>query len=175
MTVTLEAMLRRASKETEKVFKKFGYIEMSWIVDTEEKGMVGVMTPAGSCGASKDVLAANMRELFKKMGATRYVMVCEAWTLKQGHTTREDAISAIEDASGTISNMPGRLEVVWLNASDGRESLFAMREIVRPAKGKPYLGALELDRNPSQEGRFTNMLPSSERNITLRRSNDHDE
>jgi hypothetical protein len=159
MTVTLEAMLRRASKEAEKMFKKCGYIEMCWIVDTEADGMVGVMSMPVDSGASKDVLAAGMRELFKKMGATRYVMVCEAWTLKQGEISREEAISTIEDAGGTISNMPGRLEIVWLNASDGHELLFATREIIRPAKGKPYLGTLDLTRNPPNEGRWENMLP----------------
>jgi hypothetical protein len=166
-TVTLEAMVRRASKEAEKMFNKCGGIEMYWLVDTAENGQTVIVTPwpadmppAGSRGAVKDARAECIRELFKEMNVTRYVLVHEAWVVARSKdTSPEDMRDDIAEAGGSLANMPERLEFVVLQASDGHDFIHAMREIVRPAGGKPYLGALDVERPINHAGRYENMLP----------------
>jgi hypothetical protein len=166
--VSLEAMLRRAARGAEKMFNKFGEVEMHWLVDTLEEGQIAIMTPLAGPGGSVNVvkheIAATMRELFRKKNATRYVLVCESWGYKAAtkDTSFEEMQADIEAAGGTLENMPGRFELILLQASDGHQFIQAQREIIRPAGGRPpYLGALDIMAGAVQfEGRFANMLPT---------------
>jgi hypothetical protein len=171
--VSLEAMLRRAAKETEKAFNKFGGIDMCWLVDSPTEGQGLIVTPANVPpgappeleAAAKNIvkssIAEKMRELFREKNVTRYVHIFECWTLERAKTeaTMEDLCDEVKDAGGSISNMPDRLEAMVFYADDGRESIVAMRKIIRAAERKPYLGALEILDGEMGGGRFTNMLP----------------
>jgi hypothetical protein len=150
MTITLEAMLRRASKNAEKMFNKFGGIEMHWLVDTPDESQGLVITPIRR-ETDEDEFAAAVREQFEAKNVTRFVLVSTAWAIPDEY----------DDGHGSIEQMPGRIEVLLLMASDGRERLSAMREIVRPAGGKPYLTSLKIDRKTEfrVQIRFANMLP----------------
>jgi hypothetical protein len=77
----------------------------------------------------------------------RYAFVAEAWR-------------GAESASVRPTLDPNRIEVVTLIAEDCRGAIIAIREIVRPANGKPYLGELEWhDRSPKPRySPFGNLL-----------------
>jgi hypothetical protein len=168
--VSLEAMLRRAAQEAEKMFNRIGEIQMYWLVDTIDEGPGVLVTPVVGpkdvpTAVIKSEIAARVREEFKEKNVTRYVMVHEAWCLKtdtagkDARDAKDATLNAIADAGGLIANMPERLEFVTFIASDGHEHLHGMREIIRPAGRKPYLGALDIDRPRQIEGLFVNMLP----------------
>jgi hypothetical protein len=69
----------------------------------------------------------------------------------------------MDSGSTTLADHPLRKELVALQATDGRETLMATRDIVRPASGKPYLAPIEeIIRPDSIEGRMaTELLPSA--------------
>jgi hypothetical protein len=162
--VSLEAMLRRASRMAEKMFDEHGDVAMFWLAETASGEQLHMITPVEatpevSMGEVKAVIIHKVRGLFRKHDVKRYVMVSAAW---QGS----------KDSPCRPSEDPERREIVVLNAADEREFLVAVRELVRPPNGKPYLAKLgEIDR-PSGKSCFNDMLPRAGR---LRHSRELDD
>jgi hypothetical protein len=82
--VTLEAMLRRASRMAEAMFEKDGEVTMFWLVDTKLDGEGTVITPLSfpsdaDPDAYKEMLGARLRADFKAKGVSRYACAIEAW------------------------------------------------------------------------------------------------
>jgi hypothetical protein len=141
----------------EDAFEKFGGVEMTWLVETAdgEQGLIVSplhVPPDMSSDEYKDGLDRSLREKFAEMGVCRYACVSECWALAGGLP-----------AEGFIRDHPERREFIMITAEDSSECLSAMREVVRPAHGKPYLTKLEIDREWESVGRFTGMLDKGTR------------
>jgi hypothetical protein len=164
--VPLYALLRRASRLAEGLFNKDGEFDPFFVCDIPGKELAVVITPLiGKPGLAaieyKDRLTAKLRVEFAEKGVTRYVAVAECWMAeppKQDMTPLEvSQYYAALDFS--LKNDPKRKEVVVLTADDGKQQLSAMREIIRPANGRPYLGKLEpFEQTISQ--RLGDLLPA---------------
>jgi hypothetical protein len=173
--VPLEALLRRLSRMVEQVFNKRGDIDPVWLVeDASGKQQIIVspfIAPTPFAAADyKDRVAAKMREHFTENDIVRYAFASECWTVKdQGKGKTEEQFGLQYAALGyTLQNHPDRQEVVLVEAADDIELLWAFRDIIRPAHGKPYLskpGAIE--RPDYVTGRFMNLLASKDHDKAL--------
>jgi hypothetical protein len=123
------------------------------------------MIEAHPCELGKDLAAAMIRQWFDLIDAVRYVYIGEAWTLDRMIRPEEEE----EIFRKGLSEHPERVEVVQLQGEDrDYGQIIAARKIIRPKKGKPYLGPLEdindlphIPRGASvtSEGRMIGMLP----------------
>ena len=159
--VTLDAMMRRLSRVTEEIFQEVGEIETCWLVDIPGEGQKliasPIIVPPGvSPGKMKNYVACAMRELFERLHVTRYAHAAECWIGSEDAGDTQEWI----DEHGSLANYPGRREAIVINAEDGDQILFALRTIIRPANGKPYLTKLEIERADDMVGRFTGLLPA---------------
>jgi hypothetical protein len=113
----------------------------------------------------KDLSVAMIRALFDIRDVVRYVFMDEAWTLARMLQPDEQAKIRREG----LANHPDRIEVVMIQGED-RDcgQIMLHRDIIRPAKGRPYLGPLQsLDDLPfiphgarvQSEGRMVGLLP----------------
>jgi hypothetical protein len=149
--VPLEAMLRRASRMAEQMFDEDGEVTSFWLAENaagEQETIITPMVFPGGVDAdeAKRMLAAKMREHFKEHNVVRYVFASEAW-------------AAGKDWRGRPSEDPQRKEAVVLSAEDGCKCLSAMRDIVRPQNGKPYLTKLsDIQQQKQTGGRLADLL-----------------
>jgi hypothetical protein len=167
-TVSLEALLRRMSRLAEKHFDEHGDVDPMFLVETARGEQSMIIAPIVAdnplnAHAVKDILATKAREEFAKHDVKRYAFAAEAWMSKNfmGPNMSEEEEARRYAALGyTLANAPDRKEIVTIEAADGRELLYAMREIVRPAHGRAYLGKLGEIRRPDHvRGRFLDLLP----------------
>jgi hypothetical protein len=152
-------MLRRASLMAEQMFDKDGEVTTFWLTETAAGQQQTIVTPmvfppGVPADEGKQMLAEGMREHFREHDVVRYASAHEAWTKH-------------DSWPGRPSEDPQRREIVSLSADDGRECLLAMRDIVRPQGGKPYLAKIsKIDRTARPQGRLMDLLndvrPSSE-------------
>jgi hypothetical protein len=157
--VTLEAMMRRLSRVAERMFDERGEVEMCWAVDIPGKGQALIISPVvvgpdEKPGKAKQSLADFMREKFAELHVTRYAYACECWSAP----TTEDSDKWVAE-HGSLQHYPGRREMISVYAEDGHRNLFAIRDIIRPAIGKPYLTKLEINpANDMVENRWSGLL-----------------
>jgi hypothetical protein len=175
----LDALIRRVSRMAEQMFDRHGDIDPIWLVETASGEQHTIVSPIIApsplaAAAEKDRIAAEMRNYFAENDVVRYACAKEAWTLadperKQMPTTEQAALEYA--AMGyTLANHPERREVVTIDAEDGTKFLTALRDIIRPAHGKPYLGKLgPIERfDGIVTSRWTGLLPSKEHAAALR-------
>jgi len=152
MSISLEALLRRSSRMAKNVFDKHGEIPMTWLVDIPI-GQQTIETPVFFTEENKDEikdqLNEGMRELFTKIGVSRYVVAFEAWYWDSEASYRDFCEHRYQQ------------EMVAIYAEDECECLVAKHEIIRPEHAKPYLGKLEIIERPKQIqiNRWGNLLP----------------
>jgi hypothetical protein len=114
----------------------------------------------------KDLAVAMIRALFDLRDVVRYVFIDEAWTLNRMLQPGEEE----KVRRDGLSKHPDRMEVVMISGEDHEcGQMMVHRNIIRPAKGKPYLGPLQdLDDLPfippgggvaQSEGRMVGLLP----------------
>jgi hypothetical protein len=161
--ISLEDLVHHSSRIAEWLFERQGAIAMFWLVDIPGEGL-RVMPPPEEddqgdmdTAERKDRHVASLREFLWACGATRYALASEAWSVLL--TDRDELKRYHGEWKGSLANAPHRVEVISIQAEDGRELITASREIVRPAQGKPYLAKLEIERPDLAEGRFVNLLP----------------
>jgi hypothetical protein len=81
--VTLEAMVRRASRMAEKAFEEEGEVTAFWLVENAAGEQTMLVTPMVFSGdmetECKEMVDRRLREDFKPMGVVRYVCVLEVW------------------------------------------------------------------------------------------------
>jgi hypothetical protein len=168
MTVPLDALLRRMSRIAEDKFNKDGDIDMIWLVETasgEQSLIVSPIIVSDAFGAHrvKNLLEAKMREMFADLNIVRYARASECWTSKNfacGGTTDDELAQRYAAIGHTLENAPDRHEIVYIEAVSNHEYLAAMRDIIRPQHGKPYLSKLgEIERPKSVQGRWLDLLP----------------
>jgi hypothetical protein len=107
--VTLEAMIRRISREAERMFNRDGGIDMLWLLDAPDEGLAIVASPFpegtdADAAAAKDDLVAGMREFFRERNVTRYARACEVWVDEV-----PKAASELRDDEGRVfvTDVPG--------------------------------------------------------------------
>jgi hypothetical protein len=139
----LKELVHCMSQNVENIFNEDGELAMCWLVEArgEEPGLI--VTPIqgsnpAEARAYKQGLAAMMRKFFQENGVTRYALAFEGWSSKRS----EDQNRRLA-AGGSLADEPDRREVILISADDGHEQVAAMREIIRPQHGKPYLTKLE--------------------------------
>jgi hypothetical protein len=158
----LHELLTFASGQCDKLFAQEGVIYPMWHAITST-GDTLIETPPFE---NKDLAVAMIRALFDLRDVVRYVFVDEAWTLSRLLRPDEEEWVSREG----ISKHPDRVEVVMIQGEDRDCGQIVLhRDIIRPAKGKPYLGPLQsLDDLPymphggsvaQSEGRMVGLLP----------------
>jgi hypothetical protein len=135
-------MMRDASNVADQMFSEGGEVRMFWLADGPDGP--SVITSDGVDDTNKDALARQVRAIFRERNVMRYVYVAEAWSAN-GINCRP-------------SEHPLRREVVFIQGEDGSKQLVAIRDIVRPEGGKPYLAELKIERAGAMEGRLAGLL-----------------
>src|SRR5262249_33119420 len=77
--VTLEAMIRRISREAEREFNKHGDLIMLWLLDAPDKGIATFAMSYPEGAEAKDAFVAAVREFLRERNVTRYARACEGW------------------------------------------------------------------------------------------------
>jgi hypothetical protein len=179
MTIPLAALIRRVSRMAEQMFDKQGDIDPIWLVENASGEQHMIVSPIYAespleAADKKDRIAAKMREYFTEHGIVRYVRAVEGWTLEGsslGAADDTDEQRALRYAAMgyTFAKHPARREVVQIHGEDDTEALWALRDIIRPANGKPYLGKLgPIERYEQVTSRWSGLLPSKEHAAALR-------
>ena len=158
----LRRMLDHASAFCDRHFAKKGEIAPMWHAVTA--GGQTIIEPHPTY-LGKDMAAAMIRSFFDLRDVIRYVYIGEAWTLNRMIRPEEQE----EIFRRGLSEHPDRVEVVQIQGEDrDYGQIIASRDIIRPAKGKPYLGPLQMINDLSHvpqgatiqsEGRMVGMLP----------------
>jgi hypothetical protein len=166
---TLEALLRRCARMAEQVFNDAGEIDPMWLIETASGEQRLIVTPivvpdALAAHEYKDQLNAGMRETFREMDVVRYARAMDCWLsrglgLEPGRLTPEQAELRYAALGYSLENAPDREEIILIEAEDEKEFLSAIRVIIRPSHGKPYLGKLGPIERPNASGRFLGLLP----------------
>jgi hypothetical protein len=153
MNISLQREIELTSQFVEAWFAEAGFVAPMWqIIDGDG---LRALCPMPDGTGDKDRLFAAMRALLKQMRATRYIFVCEAWTVE---FTPEQLNEA--RAIDSCEQHPRRIEVVQILSEDAEEGeLVATRRIIRTAVGKPTLGPLEIHTATFVEGRIVALLP----------------
>jgi hypothetical protein len=158
----LRELIAFASDFCDRMFAAKGVIYPMWHAVTSS----GEQFVETTTFDDKDLSVAMIRALFDIRDVVRYVFMDEAWTLSRLIRPDEEAMIQREG----LSKHPDRVEVVMLSGED-RDcgQLMVHRNIIRPPKGKPYLGPLQsLDDLPfmpagggveHSEGRMVGLLP----------------
>src|SRR5262249_23989354 len=91
----------------------------------------------------------------------RYAMAMEAWAAPMPKDN--GPVELLYAALGyTLANHPERREVINIDADDGTEMLWALRDIIWSPHGKAYLGKLgPIERADRVEGRWLGLLPNA--------------
>jgi len=82
-TISLDAMVRRASRMADRMFDEEGAVDMFWLIDTPA-GIIRALSPVFADNPTqgcqvKDAINEEMREFLREHDATRFVRVAEAW------------------------------------------------------------------------------------------------
>jgi mRNA degradation ribonuclease J1/J2 len=158
--MTLREFVESASAKIEIIFRETGKVSAMYhfIANGESVTIPAPPLP-------KNAAFAFMRDIFAKLGVTRFVFIDEAWLVSLT-ASRED-IKSYADAAKRFKNMPtprehpDRKEVVMFYAEDENEGFFsARRPIERDANGKSKLGPLDTEQPTVSGGRMTGLLPT---------------
>jgi hypothetical protein len=152
----VEQIISRAQTCVEKLFKNDGNIEMVFLA-VKSDGTEFVIPPPPA--PNKDVGTQMVRSLFAEEDVVAYVCIAETWFLE----TNDPKVRSELMRLGTIRDHPLAREVVAFHGEDDTGHYAAMRDIIRPAKGKAKLGPLHYKMRPSDpghgEGRMFGLLP----------------
>jgi hypothetical protein len=169
---TLEALLRRCARMAEQVFNDAGEIDPLWLIETADGEQRLIVTPIVApdglaAHEYKDWLDAKMRETFREMDVVRYARAMDCWLsrglgLEPGRLTPEQAELRYAALGYSLENASDREEIILIEAEDEKEFLSAIRVIIRPSHGKPYLGKLGPIERPNASGRFLGLLSNQQ-------------
>jgi hypothetical protein len=148
--VTLAAMMRRASRVAEHQFDTEGEVTMFWVMDMPGEDGFSFEVPPMPNAMAKAALDEYLREFLHEHHATRYVGAWEAWV-----------VDSNADITESLAMHPQRKEAVIIVGEDEHGQQCGMREIIRPTRGKPYLGKLIIETMDRMEGRFIGLLATA--------------
>lgn len=150
--LTLEEHVKMMDRATCVAFEKLGCMHPLYHM-TDKDGNEHVI-PAPPL--PKDLVVMLVRDMLKTMGATRVVMIDEAWVISGGAE-----VEGLVEEHGSVEHTPGRIEVVIYAAEDETEgSIMASRQILRDGD-EATLGPLEFTsrERDQQSGRMVGLLP----------------
>lgn len=152
--MTLREFIEEADKAIVSSFNARRVMVAVYFIQTED-GKKGII-PAPP--VPKDMLGPVMRAILEEIKATRFLFVCESWTMRPKDA--EESKWMIEYMrNNSIADHPRAIEVLMYSAEDQLEgSLMGARDIIRK-DGKVSLGPLDLRGDGQIEGRFTGLLP----------------
>src|SRR5262249_4877895 len=125
----VEQIISEAQPWTEKVFKDIGGIEMMFHAVRSDGAVLVIPAPPAP---DKDVGYQIMRLIFDQEDVVAYVCVTESWVLE----TKDPKICSEVMRLGRIRDHPFAREVVAFHGEDDTGHYVAMRDIIRPSKGK---------------------------------------
>jgi hypothetical protein len=152
----VEQIISDAQAWAEKVFKDIGSIEMMFhAVRTDGAVLVIPAPPAPNKNAGTQI----MRLLFAQEDVVAYVCITESWMLESEDPKVKSEVMRL----GRIRDHLLAREVVTFYGEDDTGHYAAIRDIIRPPKGKPKLGPLQYTIRPGDpghgEGRMFGLLP----------------
>jgi hypothetical protein len=133
--MSLEEMLREASRMAEQTFDARGGISMFWLIDTPA-GMIDVISPAPFGGEAKDALWEKMREVMHRRNATRYVQVSESWTAEGPLSA--SMLTEDEEVTQFVTNVPG--SPIQANGYRVRGGMLFVYGVAKMKPGSPNNG-----------------------------------
>jgi hypothetical protein len=139
MTDELKHLIEMYSSSAENIFKQHKAIPPIWVYANED-GDLNMFSPPDNL--------TMIRELFKRDKAVLCLFIDEAWM----------AITDDLNDATPPSERLDREEVIVFAGEDADGAVLAMRHIVRPATGAPYLSPLKWVGNIC-DGRYIDMLP----------------
>lgn len=158
----LRTMFDHASAFCDKAMASRGEIAPLWHAITSSGETIIEPHPTW---LGKDMAAAAIRAMFELCDVVRYIYIGEAWTLIRMMRPEEEE----EIFRKGLSEHPDRVEVVQIQGEDRAcGQMMGARKIIRPKKGKPYLGPVEMIEDlpyiprgatMRSEGRMVGMLP----------------
>lgn len=144
-------LVETVSRACERQFAARGFLSPMWHAVTAD----GEHIINGAPHEDKDLSVAMICALFELADVVRYVYIDEAWTVRTTSNAEADEVQRTG-----AKNHPRRREVVLITGEDCEcRQVVARRDIVRPARGKPYLGPLKILRPEQSEGRMVGLLP----------------
>jgi hypothetical protein len=152
----VEQIISDAQAWAEKVFNDIGGIEMMFhAVRTDDAVLVIPAPPAPNKDAGRQI----MQLLFAEEDVVAYVCVTESWVLETEDVKVRNEVMRL----GSIRDHPLAREVVIFHGEDDTGHYAAMRDIIRPPKGKAKLGPLHYTMRPGDHvhggGRMFDLLP----------------
>jgi hypothetical protein len=160
--MTLSEMIDYASETAETLFNRDGYLNPLWLGVCED-GTHFIM-PAPPV-PDKDLAAILVRIIFKEKRVVRCLFVDECWFISFPSGWPEKKVKAEMRKwfknNETLEDHPHRREAVIFQGEDNTQGILgAQRAIIRPEKGRAYLGPLKMAPMVGAEGRFVGMLPN---------------
>lgn len=155
--ISLRGLVDFASRTAGSIFAHQGYFAPMWhaiLPNGEHKIILQTID-------DKDMQVALVRAAFELFDVPAYVFISEAWTLR-ADCSEAEMVAALEKYKRSgIRQDPNRVEALWIQAEDHTGILTASRRIIRPIKGAPHLGPLEVDEMSGWrgEGRMVSLLP----------------
>jgi hypothetical protein len=152
----LRELIEFASPLVEKIFRAKGEVTPMWHAIQADGTHFFLPAPR----TAKDTAATLVRALFELKNVVRCLFISEAWTIESRTPSEAAELEAIFRCGGGLSEHPMRVEMVMMQAEDADAgTLMGSRVIIRPAKGRAYLGPLKIDAMGRSEGRLVGMLP----------------
>jgi hypothetical protein len=152
----VEQIISDAQAGAEKVFRDIGHIER--VLFALKADGVLLAGPAPSA-PDKDAEYQMMRSFFAEEDVVAYVLIAEGWMLE----SKDPKVRSEAMRLGRIRDHPLAREVVHFHGEDDIGHYHAMRDIIRPSKGKAKLGPLYYGAHPGEgwrgEGRMFGLLP----------------
>jgi hypothetical protein len=150
----LDQLIERASAFADDAIKHTGEVAPIWHMVTAKGETIIELTPPGD----RDCALMILRTLMELMDVVRYVHISEGWMRGRDKPISDEEMEKIKRHG--VRNDPKRIEVVLIAAEDYEAGyVMTTREIIRPKKGKPYLGPLVEFPQGHSEGRMIGMLP----------------
>jgi hypothetical protein len=150
----LDQLIERASAFADDAMKQTGEVAPIWHMVTAKGETIIELTPPGD----RDCALMILRTLMELMDVVRYVHISEGWMRGRDKPISDEEMERIKRHG--VRNDPKRIEVVLIAAEDYEAGyVMTTREIIRPKKGKPYLGPLVEFPQGHSEGRMVGLLP----------------
>jgi len=148
----LQDLFALAAEHAAYIFKEKGEVVAMWhTVDANDQHTV-IVTPWKDSDEKRELVQA-LRTMFKAIGVTRYVFMCEAWALVTGD------MAEVNRYIGRVGEHPDRREILTVRAEDKDGNQMAgWYYILRPEHAPATLSPLHMSEADHTEGALTGML-----------------
>ena len=161
----LNDLLERHIRFCKDIFTTQGHVLPMW-VGQDIDGNLYPITATFESSDDKQKAAEDLKNIFRKVKAIRYVFMLESWMVRTTKDKPSD-LESIESGEIRPSQHPDREEVIIIYGEDlGEKSQITILKINRPADGEPFLTTLEeTEALEKFSGLFCGLLPEETRVI----------